>query len=88
MASIAPDICDLEKKLNDGEGDHILSQRAIEIYERLRYEMEQAKKKGDKARYRALQDEESDFDHVLEEIEKRRHKHVLDEFDEYLNTHV
>jgi hypothetical protein len=83
MQGTAPDILDLEKKLNDGEGDDVLSNRAIEIFERLTDEIKAAKAKGNKSQADFLVRQVKDFDRVLSEIKDRRHAHVLDKFTQH-----
>lgn len=88
MISTAPDILDLKKKLDDGEGDDVLNNRAIEIFERLTEELNQAKGWKDKARQRALDQEAHDFEDLIDEIERRRHAHVLDKFAQYIKRRM
>ncbi len=83
MASTAGDINDLEKKLNDGESDKVLNTLAIEIYQRVRHEVLQAKRKKDHIALAFLKQQVEDFGEILASIENRRHAHVLDEFKEY-----
>ncbi len=80
MQGTAPDILDLEKKLNDGEGDDVLNNRAIEIFERLTEEIKAVRAKGNKSQADSLARQVKDFDRVLTDIKNRRHAHVLDKF--------
>lgn len=80
MTINAPDIRDLEKMLNDGEGDASLSRRAIEIIERLDDERRRARYKMDYRTCERLAEEDADFKRVIGEILRRRHDHVLDRF--------
>jgi hypothetical protein len=84
MNSTAPDIVDLKKKLEDGEGDDVLNSRAIEIFERLTEEITEAKGWGDQSRQRSLEQEAKDFGDLIDEIERRRHAHALDKFAQYI----
>jgi hypothetical protein len=88
MISTAPDIRDLEQKLNDGEGDDVLNSRAIEIFERLTEDLVEAKGWKDKARQRALEQEAKDFEDLIDEIQARRHEHVLDKFAQYIKRRM
>lgn len=80
MDTIAPDILDLAKKLEDGEGDEVLNNRAIEIYERLTDEFDRAKSRGSKSDVDAVMRQGDHFHEIIEKIKARRHDHVLDEF--------
>lgn len=80
----AKDIADLEKMLDDGEGDDALNQRAIEIVERLEYE-EKLARQNMKIRDMDIVDaERKDFERVIADIQRRRHAHVLDTFTTYV----
>ncbi len=76
----APDIADLEKKLDDGEGDDVLCRRAIEIVERLEYEINLASRGRNARAVKALENERKDFERIIGEIRRRRHDHALDTF--------
>ncbi|HEY9585811.1 MAG TPA: hypothetical protein VJJ02_04460 [Candidatus Paceibacterota bacterium] len=85
MVGRAADIKDLEKMLNDGEGDDALNARAIEIYERILDEGKRIKRsRGSFKNLEELRGEVEDFEQVINQIETRRHDHVLDRFKEYL----
>ena len=76
----APDIVDLENKLNNAEGDVVLSSRAIEICERLQEEINEATQRARYMRIATLEEERLDFERVLALIEVRRHVHALDQY--------
>lgn len=82
MASRPPDIEELERLLNNGEGDGELNAQAIKIYERIKNEARKIIPYGSLAipRQKELYKELSDLEGVIEEIVKRRHAHVLDRF--------
>lgn len=80
----AADIQDLEKMLNDGEGDEDLCDRAVEIFERLRDEERRFRYFVNSPERKRVEDETKDFVHVIDEINERRHEHALDKFKEYL----
>lgn len=86
MANRAPDIVDLEKMLNDGEGDRDLCARSKEIFERLRDEAKRYQYSGNLSEKARVKDEVRDFANVIKEIEERRHEHALDEFKQYLES--
>jgi hypothetical protein len=88
MISTAPDLLDLKKKLDDGEGDDVLNNRAIEIFERLTEEMMEAKGWKDGSQQRRLDQEVKDFEDLMNEIEKRRHAHVFDKFAQYIQRRM
>ena len=87
----AEDIADLEKMLNDGEGDVELNAQARRILDRIWAEAEQcfdALEAGDSSQVDRLTREADDFNAVLKEIKRRRREHVLDPFDAYLESCV
>ncbi len=77
----AQDIRDLEKLLNDAEGDEELSDKAIEIAKRIRTDRMRAGQKVDISRAQILAKENSDFKQVIAEIRRRRGAQVLDKFE-------
>ena len=80
----AKDIADLEKMLDDGEGDDAINKRAIEIVERLEYE-EKLARQNMKIRDMDIVDaERKDFERVIGDIKRRRHEHSLDTFATYV----
>lgn len=79
----AKDIADLEKMLDDGEGDAALNQRAIEIVERLEYEEKLARQNMNVSGMETIARERADFERVIADIQRRRHDHVLDVFTDY-----
>lgn len=82
----AADIDDLERMLNDGDGDDVLNARAIEIFERLRDELKRFKYSPSVSEKDRLKAEVEDFEDTLKQIEARRHEHALDRFKEYLKN--
>jgi hypothetical protein len=84
MPSTAPDIIELEKKLEDGEGDDALNSLAIKIFERLADERSEAKFRRRKALLRLLEQQNNEFGRVLLEIKRRRHLHVLDRYAQHV----
>lgn len=82
----AQDIEELERALNDGEGDDVLNSQAIEIFNRLNGEVRKAlnRQLTDEER-KNLGDELLDFGRTIKEIRDRRHAHVLDRFSKHLN---
>jgi hypothetical protein len=83
--SRAPDIEDLEKKLNSGGSYEELSRGAIEIYERFRDEAKKLKRSRNIHERDRLSAEVDDFDEVINQIEERRGEHALDQFKEYFS---
>lgn len=81
----ATDIADLEKMLNDGEGDGDLCNRAIEIFERLRGEAHRLKQPVHAKERARIEAEAQDFVNVVGQIKQRRHEHALDQFEDYLD---
>jgi hypothetical protein len=84
----APDIKDLEKMLNiDAASDDELSDRAIEIFERL---LEAGKKARRVVDREPIEKQIKDFERVTDDIIRRRSTHVLDKFYDYLrkNDHM
>lgn len=77
----APDIVDLENKLNNVDTDEALSSRAIEICERLQEEIREATQRARYMRIANLEDERLDFERVLTLIRHRRSAQVLDLYD-------
>jgi hypothetical protein len=84
MVSTASDIIELERKLEDGEGDDALNDLAIEIFERLSDERSEAKFRRRKALLRLLEQQNGEFGRILLEIKKRRHLNVLDKYAEHV----
>lgn len=80
----AADIADLEKMLDDGEGDEDLCNQAIKIFERLRDEVKQHRQSGSGAQKNRIMGEARDFADVIKQVERRRHEHALDGFKKYL----
>ena len=76
----AKDIADLERMLDDGEGDSSLNQRAIEILERIEYEGKLARQNMNIKGIETIEAETKDFERVIADIQRRRHEHVLDTF--------
>lgn len=80
----AKDIIELERLLNDGEGDDMLCAQAIKIFERLEREMNDAgRRQSDVLRREAIKRERADFKVVLQSIRDRRHAGVLNQYDQY-----
>lgn len=80
----ASDIIELERLLDDGEGDDELCKQAIKIFERLEREMNDAgRRQSDYVRREAIKVQRADFKAVLQTIRDRRHSGVLNQYDQY-----
>ena len=83
MPKRAKDIEELEWLLNNAGSDKELCDKAIEIVDRLIYEVKQYQKMGDQALLDEIERQSDDFLSILEEIKRRKHDHVLDDFFNY-----
>ncbi len=83
MTQVAPLIEELEKMLNDGEGDDVLCGKCIEILEMMRKEVEEINDAQDFQRALVFEELRQDFIDVLDQISKRRHSGALDQFEQY-----
>ena len=78
-----PDIIELERLLDAGEGDDDLCQQAIAINKRLDDEMNQAgRKQQDALKRERIKLQRVDFQRVIADIRRRRHDQALRRYDD------
>ncbi len=78
----ASDIIELERLLDDGEGDDELSRQAIAINKRLDEEMNLAgRKQQDVLKRNLIKLQRIDFHRVIGDIRRRRHDQALSRYD-------
>ena len=80
---MAPQIEELEKMLNDGEGDDVLCDKCVEILEMMRKEVQEINDAQDLRRALMFEELRQDFIYVLDQITKRRYGGALDQFEQY-----
>ncbi len=81
-----PDVLELERLLNEGGDDNAINQKAIETLERLKEEGRVMGSFGSLYLQVMHKEECDDFNRVIAAIRRRRHAHVLDQFDQHVST--
>lgn len=84
--SRARDIEELEALWQGGASDEKVSDQAIEIVDRLEYEMKRARVNNDQAREELLNEQKRDFKSLINIINNVKHAHFLDKYIKYCKS--
>lgn len=80
MSKRSKDIEELEWHLDNAGSDRELSDKAIEIADRILGDIKQLEQKHESVLYDNIVKDSEDFERVLRNIKRRKHEHVLDDF--------
>lgn len=80
MNTSSGEIKELESLLDNAGSDKELCDKAIEITDRILGEIKQLGRKYESQLEDKIIKDSEDFEHVLRNIKKRKHEHVLDDF--------
>jgi hypothetical protein len=87
MTHIGRDILELEDRLNNTASDQELSDQAIDVCKRLQDQFRSVRHGNIFLSKQKLEVEHEYFKKLLDEIWRRRSKHVLDEYIHHVQTH-